>query len=92
MHADFTYYYKFTPVVIEILMRQRGGRIDGGYLTKSHFQMDYAETGLPNAGSYTEICNQLSIRYDVKNQRCFKKQTNKKMLVKKFQALQKMDM
>lgn len=54
--------------------------------------MDYAETGLPNAGSYTEICNQLSIRYDVKNQRCFKKQTNKKMLVKKFQALQKMDM
>ena len=76
-------------------MRQRGGCVEGGYLTQSHFRwimqkLDYLtlDHGLKN-------CNQLSIRYEKKQNpksTPLQKQTKQKCGLRKFHALQKMDM
>ena len=75
-------------------MRQRGGRIEGGYLTKSHFRWIMQKLDYLTLDHTLTNCNQLSIRYDVKNRRRFKKtnKQKKKRWFKKFHALQKMDM
>ena len=53
-HADFTCYYKFTTVVIGNFDEAERGMRWRRIFNPESFQMDYAETGLPNAGSWAE--------------------------------------